>query len=105
MATPKESTCIPRMISARMLRIANDAAGTVGVVLFEHRFTDGHRYSVHSAPVNSSRSDFMTEQVKGTLEEAEDAYEELLALLGLQVGPLESREAPESLAMPVYAPH
>lgn len=94
-----------KMISTRMLRSANDAAGAVGVVLFEHRFTDGYRYSVQSAPVNSSRSDFMTEQVKGALEEAEDAYEELLALLSLQVGPLESREAPEGFNKPVYAPH
>ena len=105
MATPKESPSIPRMLCARMLRVANDPAGAVGAALFEHRFTDGYRYSAHSAPVNSSRSDFMTDQIKGTLEEAEDAYEELLALLSLQVGPLESREAPDGFNTPVYAPH
>lgn len=105
MAIPKESPSTPRMISARMLRVANDAAGTVGVVLFEHRFTDGCRYSVQSAPVNSSRSDFMTEQVKNTMVEAEEAYDELLSCLSHQVGPLKSREAPVGFNTHVYGPH
>ncbi|MGT3070882.1 hypothetical protein [Pseudomonas entomophila] len=47
----------------------------------------------------------MTEQVKNTMVEAEEAYDELLSCLSHQVGPLKSREAPVGFNTHVYGPH
>lgn len=91
-----------KMRSTKMLHCAYDPKCTVGVAVFEHSFTDGHCYSVHSSPVKSSRADLMTEQVFAGYAEAHSAYDELLTLLSNQVGPMERREVPDGFNHPIH---
>ncbi|WP_248914715.1 hypothetical protein [Pseudomonas moorei] len=92
-----------QMLSARMLHYAHDLEGVVGAAVFEHSFTDGRCYSVHSSPVNCSHAHLMTEQVFSDYAEANSAYEELLILLSNQVGPIERQEIPEGFNQTIHA--
>ncbi|MBK5355057.1 hypothetical protein JFU37_21475 [Pseudomonas sp. TH41] len=101
--TLEETAVTHKMLSARMLHCAHDLEGVVGAVVFEHLFTDGRCYSVHSSPVNGSHAHLTTEQVFSDYAEANAAYEELLTLLSNQVGPMERQEVPESFNQTIHA--
>ena len=90
-----------KMIETRLLTCAHDARAQVGVVIFKHTFQDGTRYSVQSCPVNSERAELMTEQVFNTDTEAIEAFDELLRLLELQVGPLTVQDVPPEITGPL----
>jgi hypothetical protein len=92
-----------KMLTTQMLHCAHDAEGTVGAALFEHSFTDGLCYSVHSSPVKSSRADLMTEQVFPGYSEAYSGYDKLLDLLSSQLGPMRRQEVPEGFNQAIHA--
>ncbi|PPA05308.1 hypothetical protein C4E44_04570 [Pseudomonas sp. MWU12-2312b] len=101
--TLEETAVTHKMLSARMLHFAHDLEGVVGAAMFEHSFTDGRCYSVHSSPVSSFHGHLTTEQVFSDYAEANAAYDELLTLLSNQLGPMERQEVPEGVNQTIHA--
>lgn len=92
------------MLSTRLLRVACDSAGKVGVVIFEHTFAKFTSYTVQASPVNSSKAELMHHEEFPAYDTASECFRELLTKLGDVVGPLhEVEQIPPELLEPVAA--